>query len=460
MTLPITIAGGAHADAGRPVLEVRQVSRAFPKPDGRGTVTVIEDITLTIREGEVVALLGRSGCGKSTLLRLMAGLLQPTTGQVLHGGEPLQGSNPHVAMVFQSFALLPWLTVLQNVELGLQARGVLPRERRERALRAIDLIGLDGFEEAFPKELSGGMRQRVGFARALVVEPDLLLMDEPFSALDVRTGAQLRQRLLELWTSRAIPTRALFIVTHNIEEAVALADRIVVFGSNPGRLRVEVAGLPVPERQRKGGARGELIDTLYRIMTNPEADAVALLETGRAASIQRRERYQILPPVDIDDLTGLVQYLYGIGGRADLRALAEDLQMRTDHLLAIVDASDLLGLADLDGRNAVVTEAGERFARASLDEGKAILRERGVAQISLLQHIVRALEAAPSHRISADDIIAELDAVFTPDEAQRQFETAVAWGRYAELFTYHDTTGELRLDEEHRVRLEPMRDPA
>jgi NitT/TauT family transport system ATP-binding protein len=457
MTVPVAAAENAGEEAGRTVLEVRHVSRTFPKPDGRGTVTVLEDITLTIHDGQVVALLGRSGSGKSTLLRLMAGLLRPTAGEVLHGGELLQGSNPNVAMVFQSFALLPWLTVLQNVELGLQARGVPPLERRERALRAIDLIGLDGFEEAFPKELSGGMRQRVGFARALVVEPDLLLMDEPFSALDVLTGAQLRQRLLELWTSRTIPTRALFIVTHNIEEAVALADRIVVFGSNPGRVRVEVAGLPVAERQRKGSARSDLIDTLYRIMTNPEADAVALLQTGRAASIQRRERYQMLPSVDIDDLTGFVQYLHGIGGRADIRALADDLQMGTDHMLAIVDASDLLGLADLDGRNAVLTETGERFARASLDEGKAILRERGVAQISLLQHIVRALEAAPSHRVSADDVIAELDAVFTPEEAQRQFETAVAWGRYAELFTYHDTTGELRLDEEHRVPLEPSR---
>jgi len=455
MTQSLATVGKAGVEAQRPVVEVRQVSRTFPKPDGRGTVTVLEDITLSVREGEVVALLGRSGSGKSTLLRLMAGLLSPTSGEVLQGGEPLHGSNPHVAMVFQSFALLPWLTVLQNVELGLQARGVPPKERRERALRAIDLIGLDGFEEAFPKELSGGMRQRVGFARALVVEPDLLLMDEPFSALDVLTAAQLRQGLLKLWTSGTIPTRALFIVTHNIEEAVALADRILVFGSNPGRVRVEVAGLPIAERQRKGGARGDLIDTLYRIMTNPEADAVALLETGRAASIQRRDRYQMLPSVQIDDLTGFIQYLHGIGGRADIRALAEDLQMGTDHMLAIVDASDLLGLADLDGRNAVLTDTGERFARASLDEGKTILRERGVAQISLFQHIVRALEAAPSHRVSADNILADLDAVFAPEEAQRQFETAVDWGRYAELFTYDDTTGELRLDEEHRVALEP-----
>jgi NitT/TauT family transport system ATP-binding protein len=453
MTLPTATTERAQVEAGSPVLEVRRVSRTFPKPDGHGTVVVLEDVTLTIRAGEVVALLGRSGSGKSTLLRIMAGLLRPTTGEVRHGGERLQGTNPDVAMVFQSFALLPWLTVLQNVELGLQARGIPPRERRERALRAIDLIGLDGFEEAFPKELSGGMRQRVGFARALVVEPDLLLMDEPFSALDVLTAAQLRQRLMELWTSREIPTRALFIVTHNIEEAVALADRIVVFGSNPGRVRVEVAGLPVAERQRKGGARGELIDTLYRIMTNPDVDAIALLDSGRAASIQRRERYQILPPVEIDDLTGLVQYLHGIGGRADIRALAEDLQMGTDHLLAILDASDLLGLADLDGRNAVLTAAGERFARASLDEGKAILRERAVAHVSLVQRIVRALEAASSHRVSADAILAQLDAVFAPEVAQRQFETAVAWGRYAELFTYDDSAGELRLDEEHRVAM-------
>ena len=312
-------------------------------------MTVLEDVSVTIREGEVVALLGRSGSGKSTLLRLMAGLLRPTTGQVLHDGRPVDGPNPRAAMVFQSFALLPWLTVLQNVELGLHARGVKPPVRREQALRAIDLIGLDGFEEAFPKELSGGMRQRVGFARALVVEPDLLLMDEPFSALDVLTGAQLQQAA-GARQARTIPTRAMFLVTHNIEEAVTVADRILVFGSNPGRVRVEVPGLPLAERRRKGGAQGGLVDLLYRIMTNPEADAVALLETGRIAAAGRPERYQRLPDVSIDDLTGFIQYLEGIGGRASIPALARDLQMDPDDLLAIVEASDLLGLADFDGQ--------------------------------------------------------------------------------------------------------------
>jgi NitT/TauT family transport system ATP-binding protein len=451
MTLPTAVAWPIANPAGRPVLEVRHVSRAFPKPDGRGTLTVLEDVSLTIREGEVVALLGRSGSGKSTLLRLMAGLLHPTTGQILHDGQPLEGPNPHAAMVFQNFALLPWLTVLQNVELGLEAQGVKPPVRRERALRAIDLIGLDGFEEAFPKELSGGMRQRVGFARALVVEPDLLLMDEPFSALDVLTGAQLRQKLLELWQSRTIPTRAMFIVTHNIEEAVTLADRIVVFGANPGRVRVEVPGLPLAERHRKGGPRSELIDVLYRIMTNPEADAVALLETGRIAATVRPERYQTLPAVSIDDITGFVQYLDGIGGRASIPAIARDLQMDADDLFAIVEASDLLGLADFDGQSVFLTPTGQRFAGAALDQQKAIFRELAVAHIALLRHILRVLTVAPSRRVAADDVLTELEATFNPEEARRQFQTVVDWGRYAELFTYDDTTGELRLDEEHRV---------
>ena len=438
------------------LLAVTHVRKVY----GEDRLPVLDDISVQLREGEFVALLGPSGCGKSTLLRIMAGLMPPTSGEVLVRGRPLHGANPQVAIVFQSFALFPWLTVLQNVELGLLATDQSEAERRTRALAAIDLIGLDGFEEAFPKELSGGMRQRVGFARALVVEPEVLFMDEPFSALDVLTGETLRGELQERWLERSIPTKAILLVTHNIDEAVSLADRIIVFGAHPGRVRVELEGLAPADRTVKGPARAHLVDLIYRIMTNPEEDATELvaaatgpaLATAVAGSApDRARRYQMLPDVNIDDLTGFTQYLASIGGSAALQELTRDLQIRTDDLLAIVEATDLLGLADLQQRQVSLTEAGQRFAAAELDDEKALFREVMVDGISLVRHIVRALETAPSLTVDAEQIIDDLEHSFTSEEARRQFETAVDWGRYAELFTYDDKAGELRLDVEHRV---------
>jgi NitT/TauT family transport system ATP-binding protein len=388
-------------------------------------------------------------------------LIPPSEGEVLVHGRALVGPNPQVAIVFQSFALFPWLTVLQNVELGLQALDLTDEDRARRALSAIDLIGLDGFEEAFPKELSGGMRQRVGFARALVVQPEILLMDEPFSALDVLTGENLRNELQSLWSERNMPTKAIVMVTHNIDEAVSLADRILVLGASPGRIRVELQGLLASDRGKKSASRAQLVDTIYQIMTNPDEDAIALVEeraaraniAGRPTPPAGRTRhYQILPDVPIDDLTGFVQYLAGIGGRGNLHDLARDLQMRTDDLLAIVEATDLLGLADMQERQVFLTPIGEQFADVELDEEKAIFRRSALENISLLRHIVRKLEDSPSHTTDARDILDHLGHAFSQDEARHQFETVVDWGRYAELFAYDDQTGEFVLDEEHRVQ--------
>src|SRR5277367_3816592 len=247
---------------GAVIVQAESVTKTFTTPDGHA-LPVLEGVSFTLSEGEIVALLGKSGSGKSTLLRCVAGLIAPSSGSVSYRGTPLTGANPGVSMVFQTFALLPWLTVQQNVELGLEARGVPEAERAERALKAIDTIGLDGFESAYPKELSGGMRQRVGFARAIVTEPDALLMDEPFSALDVLTAQNLRAELLRLWTRKDFPTKAMLIVTHNIEEAVVLADRIFVLGANPGRIRSEVlVGFPQP-RNRHDPAFQSLVDEIY-----------------------------------------------------------------------------------------------------------------------------------------------------------------------------------------------------
>jgi NitT/TauT family transport system ATP-binding protein len=303
------------------------------------------------------------------------------------------------------------------------------------------------------------MKQRVGFARALVVHPEVLFLDEPFSALDVLTAENLRQELQELWLKRSIPTRAVLIVTHSIEEAVTLADRILVFGANPGHIRVELRGLPPGERHIKNSTRSQLVDTIYQIMTNPDQDAAALLEQrllaeqtpARVTGGVRARRYQTLPDVSIDDLTGFVQYLATVGGRGNVHELARDLQMRADDLLALVEATDLLGLADLQSRHVILTPVGQRFADADLDQEKALFRQIALEQISLLRYIVRELETNPTHTVEAESVLDDLEHSFSSEEARRQFETVVDWGRYAELFTYDDNAGELRLDEEHRV---------
>jgi NitT/TauT family transport system ATP-binding protein len=244
------------------ILAAHEVTKFYTGKDQR--VVVLDGITLELRANEFVALLGPSGSGKSTLLRILAGLIQPSTGQVLVHDQVLTGANPQVSIVFQSFALYPWLTVVENVELGLLVKELGRRERRQRALAAIDLIGLDGFEDAYPKELSGGMKQRVGFARALVVEPEALFMDEPFSALDVLTAQNLREQLLDLWVDRGMPTRSILMVTHNIDEAVSLADRLVVLAADPGRIRADIPGLSLDQRRKHGPEHTELVDALFK----------------------------------------------------------------------------------------------------------------------------------------------------------------------------------------------------
>src|SRR5438270_1865233 len=364
------------------LLEARLCSKVFETEGKHQTGTqpmlVLDKIQFQIHEGEFVALLGPSGSGKSTLLRILAGLLTPTSGQVLFKGVPQQGPNPHVAIVFQSFALFPWLTVLQNVELGLEAQTLTPTQRLKRALSAIDLIGLDGFEDAYPKELSGGMRQRVGFARALVVEPELPFMDEPFSALDVLTAANLRKELLSLWRAQTMPTRAILMVTHNIDEAVSMADRILVLGANPGHIRVELPGLPLAERSIQSEAHTALVDLIYRIMTSPQEDVTKLLpalapraKTGGLIPVTPRPS-QVLPRVSIGDVTGLIEFVRANGGREDLYQLGRHLQLELDELLPLVEAADALDLAATQEGDLVLTEQGRRFAEAGVLEEKQI----------------------------------------------------------------------------------------
>jgi NitT/TauT family transport system ATP-binding protein len=443
--------GAPAASPARPgpvIIEAGHVTKTFTTPDGRA-LPVLDGVSFTLREGEIVALLGKSGSGKSTLLRCVAGLILPSSGTVTYRGTPLNGANPGVAMVFQSFALLPWLTVQQNVELAMQARDVPEDVRRDKALRAIDLIGLDGFESAYPKELSGGMRQRVGFARALAVEPDALLMDEPFSALDVLTAANLRGELTRLWEGREFPVKAILIVTHNIEEAVQLADRILVLSSNPGRIRAELAvAMPRP-RDRHDPGFEQLVDTVYGILTGredaAERAAAAVGEAPPGASAPTPADLP-LPEVSAGGLSGLLEILAARGGQDGLAELADDLSFEIDDLLPLVDAAVLLGLAHVHDAQLEITQAGRDFAEADIDTSKTLFGELAAARAPLIKAILRALRATNDGTLREGFFLDLLRRGFSADEARRQLDIAIDWGRYGELFEYDAERGELILE--------------
>jgi NitT/TauT family transport system ATP-binding protein len=423
-----------------PILAADHLTKAFTTPEGEPR-TVLDDVSFELREDEIVALLGKSGSGKSTMLRCLAGLIAPTTGRALFHGQVLRVPNPGVAMVFQTFALLPWLTVRQNVELGLEARGVGPEERRERAERAIDLIGLDGFESAYPKELSGGMRQRVGFARALVVEPDALFMDEPFSALDVLTAENLRTELLGLWQRDDFPTRAMLIVTHNIEEAVQLADRVLVLSSNPGRIQAELDIELARPRDRRAPEFESLVDEIYGIMTGRDEQLSAAPVVPTAETISPTE--QPLPDATVGGMAGLLEIVVARGGTDDLPALAYDLNFEVDDLLPLVDGAVLLGLATVRDADLTVTDAGREFVTADILTTKELFARQASERAPLVRSITNALAASIDGRLKEGFFLDTLRRGFSEDDARRQLEIAIDWGRYGELFEYDANTGEL-----------------
>jgi NitT/TauT family transport system ATP-binding protein len=421
------------------IIHLDRIVKSFSKPDG-GTLLVLDDINLDIRAGEVVALLGRSGCGKSTLLRIIAGLIAPTSGVARDHGSELGGANSGTAMVFQNFALMPWLTVQKNVELGLAARKVAPAERRKRAVEAIDLIGLDGFESAYPKELSGGMRQRVGFARALVLQPDLLLMDEPFSALDVLTAENLRKELMALWTGKNFPTRAICLVTHNIEEAILLADRVVVLSSNPGHILAELPIELERPRDRRSPSFEALVDQVYGLLTGA-GPASTLLESASATPTSHP-----LPRVTVGGLAGLVEIVYGKGGHADIPDIAADLSIDAEGLLPLVDAAALLDFLHVSGADLELTPVGKDFTTADIQSSKLIFAQQARTRAPLVRTICNALHDCPDTSLRAGFFLDILQQGFNPDDAQQQLDTAIGWGRYAELFDYNTHTEQFTAD--------------
>jgi NitT/TauT family transport system ATP-binding protein len=424
---------------GIPIMEIDHVSKSFPSADGTN-LSVLDDISLTLHEGEIVALLGKSGSGKSTLLRTIAGLIAPTSGEVRYRGRKLTGANPGVAMVFQSFALMPWLTVQANVELGLQARGVSAAERRSAALEAIDLIGLDGFETAYPRELSGGMRQRVGFARALVLEPDTLLMDEPFSALDVLTAENLRTELMHLWAQPDFPTRCVCIVTHNIEEAVLLADRVLVMGSNPGHLIAEVPVDLARPRDRRSVTFDSLVDELYGILTGREETEA---KPGRAAVTGPLSHP--LPAATVGGLAGLIELVYAYDGVADLPELADELAFEVDDLLPLVDAGTMLGLCTVEDADVRLTDEGRNWFTGDIQVRKQMFASLAQQRAPMVRTIVRALERSDDGTLRDDFFLDLLRRGYPADAARAQLDIAIDWGRYGELFDYDVDSGEFIL---------------
>jgi NitT/TauT family transport system ATP-binding protein len=440
------------------LISVRDLSKSFTGPDGR-PVPVLEGISLDVEEGSFVALLGRSGSGKSTLLRCIAGLIAPTDGEVLFRGKPLTGTNRETTMVFQTFALLPWLTVQENVELGLEARGVASAQRSERALRAIDLVGLDGYETAYPKELSGGMRQRVGFARALVVEPAALLMDEPFSALDVLTSENLRGELLELWEGQRFPTKTMVMVTHNIEEAVLLADRILILGTNPGRIRADMTNPLARPRKRRTPDFDALVDEIYRMMTHRDAVMPAPSAVHR---LPDSPSHTPLPQATVDGLSGLAEILVSRhDGAADLADLAEGLGLSVDDLLPLVDALVMLGFAELHDDRLELTSAGRVFAGANIQESKEIFARASLERAPLVRTIVLSLAKSADGTLPAGFFTDILRAAMGEEQASRQLNLAVNWGRYAELYSYDADDDEItKEDSGIGATLDVLADPA
>ena len=431
-----------------PIIELRAVEKFYGPAEAR--IQVVAPTDLAVYPGEILALLGPSGSGKSTLLRILSGLSTPSSGQVLWHGHPLAGPCPNVSIVFQSFALFTWLTVMDNVEAPLKARGVPAHERMRRSLKILDSVGLDGFETAFPKELSGGMKQRVGFARALVVEPEVLFMDEPFSALDVLTAENLRGELMELWQGKKMPTRAVFIVTHNIEEAVQLADRVVVLGKNPGRIRTDFR-IRIPHPREHLDLRfHEAVDYIYRVLTQPDLVPTPQpeAEAPAAAAPAARAKYPMLPHARPGGIAGLLELLNDRGGRHDLYRMADDLALELDDLLPIVEAASLLGFLTVQEGAAEITPEGIRFAEAGILRRKELFKVAASSHVTLIRQITRALASKADHTLPDEFFRDLLDEHFSEEESVRQIETAVHWGRYAELFDRDASTGRFFIPEE------------
>lgn len=423
------------AQPNPPVLEMRKICKAFDRPSGKA-LPVLADINLSLQPGEILGLLGRSGSGKSTLLRIAAGLIAPTSGEVLYGGHALKSPAEGIAVVFQTFGLFPWLTVLENVEIGLDALALPREEVRRRSMSAIDLIGLDGFQSAYPRELSGGMRQRVGFARAIVIQPTVLLMDEPFSALDVLTAETLRTDFLDLWVERELPTKSVLLVTHNIEEAVLMCDRILVLSPNPGRIAAEIPVLLAHPRNRLDPEFHSIVDEFYSFVTSRATESIKAQRQVHGGMVQP------LPGVGTNLISGFIEELASppYEGHAELSVFSRSVSPGGRDILAIAEALHILEFAELKEGTIKLTAAGGVFARSGTDERKRLFKEHLLQFVPLAAHIRHILDEREGHLAPSVRFESELEDHLTPGDAERTLETVIDWGRYAEVFSYDAET--------------------
>ncbi|MES2161768.1 MAG: AAA-associated domain-containing protein [Pseudomonadota bacterium] len=425
------------------LIALHAVAKSFRSADGAPR-KVLDDVNFSLADGEIVALLGKSGSGKSTLLRIIAGLIPAEAGRAEYRNVAINGPAAGIAMVFQSFALFPWLTVQQNVELGLEAQGIAPAEREKRADAMLELIGLAGFGGALPRELSGGMRQRVGIARALVTDPDVLLMDEAFSALDVLTGETLRDDILDLWDGQRIKTKGILIVSHNIEEAVMMADRIIIMSSDPGRIRSEILiDLPRPRNADSSAVRA-YIDDVYGLMTmRPVQEAAA----GAAPTPHPGYR---LPETDVSHIEGVLELLADapFNGRADLPQLSEEAEISDEELFPVYEALGLLGLAQIEQGDIALTTLGVQYVRAKQSARQQMFGQQLLANVPLAAQIRERLEREAKRELSEQPFLELLEEFLEAEEAKRVLEIVIEWGRYGEIYEYDFHTGRLMLPEQ------------
>ncbi|MCE0744388.1 nitrate/sulfonate/bicarbonate ABC transporter ATP-binding protein [Acetobacter sicerae] len=432
-----------------PLLSLRDVGQSYHR-DSSTDVQILDGVSLDVKPGEIVGLLGRSGSGKSMLLRIMAGLLIPSSGTVLWRGTPLKRPIAGLAMVFQSPSLFPWLNLQDNVELALEADGMKGKDRELRAEEAIDLIGLGGYENAWPHELSGGLSQRAGLARALAVHPDLLLMDEPFSSLDVLTAENLRTDLVELWCEKKLPVQSILMVTHSIEEAVLMCDRILVFAANPGRIEHEVIVPLAHPRLRDDPSFLEIVDHIYTLMTRrtPVISEADLPDMTVVQTVQ--PQHLPIAAVSVGSMVGLIEALAAppVNGRADLPLLAAKAHLELDDLFPLVEALQILELAEVEDGDLLLTHEAQRFAESDFDERKTILRHALLNAVPLVKTICAVLDERPSHTVGADRFRDELGESMSAAYAQQTLQTIISWARYAELFDYNEESDQLFLNKD------------
>ncbi len=430
------VAPATELSPASPLCEMEGVSHVFVLPSGQ-KLEVLDGVSLAVRPNEVVALLGPSGCGKSTVLRILAGLIRPTRGTVRYRGQPLDGLAPGVAMVFQSFALFPWMTVAENVRAVLEAAGLSAEEIAGRSDEAIRMVGLAGFEEAYPRELSGGMKQRVGMARALSLRPEVLFMDEPFSQVDALTAESLRAEILDIWATRRRNPASILLVSHDIKEVAFMADRIVVFGANPGRVRTIVENpLPRPRDYRSREVLA-LVDRLHDLITGHELPDLPPAAPATAAA-------EVLPDAGAGEIVGLLEYLDAREGREDVFRVAAETNREFGRVLTVVKAAELLDLVDTPRRLAVLTADGRAFVRADPDERKAIWR-RKLLEMRLFSDVRDALLEEPSHRLPKDFVLETIVLRMPAEDYEKMFAIWIGWARYADLFAYDEDVGYVAL---------------